>query len=419
MSLINDMLRDLEARRDDQDSMQVFESVQSSPQWFRPRIYMLVLMTLGVFFLLTQAWSLLSAKQSDNRPLLSSPVASGALISKSIYTELASNAPENINIISADQPIQAMEIGLLLRQGIEALNADRLSLPEHNNAITFFRQVLDLDQNNLEATEGLIKVRERYKALIDMALADGKLERAKVLFGRAKAVGMAAEDQQVVWSSIEAHGDKVLNLNTPASQEKKESTSLAIAMSWEFKDQQTSQSAQVLFDKNQRERARQLLRNFVQQSPHIGISFRQLFKDYLLTQDFSYAESLVTNNGYLPIAERAYLLSRIDLAQGQAESAIAKLEQYTPENKLFRAYYGLLAALYQRTDRHLDAANHYRQLLQRDREQPDYWLGLGISLDALGQRQQALQAFQFANRFSQINPRVKSYIRQRIQALSS
>lgn len=415
MSLINDMLRDLETRQANGLGMNFDSSEQEEVSLSRGKTYAAMLFLLIVIiFIGQQLWFFWGEGPSHSTPL-----SQALTYEKSVFqNSTVSEEIGEVKIPAVDWVARNVEIASLLQQAQEALSEDRLSLPKQNNAVTMYRQVLEWDSTNKEAIQGLAQVVDRYRVLIDHALANGNSGKAKALLGRVKTLGMDAEEQRVLWRNIEALQVERERLSSNDGDESP-SEPVAISMSWEFKDQQTSQTAQVLFSKNQGDEARKLLEKFVEQSPYVGLCFQQLFQNYLLIENYSLAKSLVTEHTQLPVAKRAYLLSRIDVAQGQVEHAITKLERQKPGNSLFQAYYGLLAALYQKTDRHLKAVEYYQQLLKMDNKQPDYWLGLGISLDALDKRPEALRAFQLANQFVQANPRIESYIRQRIQALSS
>jgi type II secretory pathway predicted ATPase ExeA len=64
----------------------------------------------------------------------------------------------------------AQKIDELLSLGRQALNEDRLSIPRENNAYHYYRQVLILDPNNAEASDGIDHIVKRYILFAERAL---------------------------------------------------------------------------------------------------------------------------------------------------------------------------------------------------------------------------------------------------------
>ncbi|MBF0285857.1 MAG: SPOR domain-containing protein, partial [Magnetococcales bacterium] len=78
----------------------------------------------------------------------------------------------------------------------------------------------------------------------------------------------------------------------------------------------------------------------------------------------------------------------------------------------------MLAGLYQRSKEHWKAVDLYEALVRRNTEQGVWWMGLGMSLEAVGQRMEALQAYQKAMESHQISSELRGFIKKRIQGLS-
>lgn len=60
-----------------------------------------------------------------------------------------------------------------------ALAANRLTLPQHNNAYDRYRAVLQIAPGNIQAKAGLLKIRDTYLKRIDQAIAQEDLQAAK------------------------------------------------------------------------------------------------------------------------------------------------------------------------------------------------------------------------------------------------
>src|SRR5690606_17960406 len=80
-------------------------------------------------------------------------------------------------------------------------------------------------------------------------------------------------------------------------------------------------------------------------------------------------------------------------------------------------YYSLLAGLQHQLGEFQAASVVYRDLLATNNREGTWWLGLAVSLDSLGEKANALAAFQMANQYEQKSIKTRTYIEQRILAL--
>jgi len=78
----------------------------------------------------------------------------------------------------------------------------------------------------------------------------------------------------------------------------------------------------------------------------------------------------------------------------------------------------LAAAIAQRAGRHEQAVDEYSQSLRADPSRALSWAGLGVSLQALGRDQPALDAFRRAMQ-GDLSPEMRRFMGQRIAALES
>lgn len=118
-----------------------------------------------------------------------------------------------------------------------------------------------------------------------------------------------------------------------------------------------------------------------------------------------------------PAAGRiAQLLAHLLFVHGSLAEAIEVLEA-SPDRA--RGQDALLAALLQRRGDHARAAELYERALSEDPEPARWWLGLAISLEALGRPEQALAAFRSAAARSGLDGPSRLWIEQRIRALEA
>lgn len=112
-------------------------------------------------------------------------------------------------------------------------------------------------------------------------------------------------------------------------------------------------------------------------------------------------------------AELRMLLARSQVARGEVETAIGVLEAGTAATPDYRAFLG---ALYQRVSRHPAAIGEYRQALAANPAMPAWWAGLGISLEAEGRGGEAAEAYRRALRLPGLSAGLEQYIRGRLAA---
>jgi MSHA biogenesis protein MshN len=105
------------------------------------------------------------------------------------------------------------------------------------------------------------------------------------------------------------------------------------------------------------------------------------------------------------------------LAQrGEAAAAAELLKRHANAGAGNAEYRGLHAAVLQRLTLHAEAAEEYRAALRLAPNASVWWLGLGISLEALGRTAQARDAFERA-RGGNLSAELAAFADQRIHAL--
>lgn len=118
------------------------------------------------------------------------------------------------------------------------------------------------------------------------------------------------------------------------------------------------------------------------------------------------------------ISEWAKVYARLLVDQGQTLQAVEVLAYALPQISQDQEYYAFYAALLQGLARHDEAAEFYRVLLN---EQPDnrvWWMGLGISLDALNDMSEAVYAYNRALEGDALNYELRQYVLQQTERLT-
>jgi MSHA biogenesis protein MshN len=94
--------------------------------------------------------------------------------------------------------------------------------------------------------------------------------------------------------------------------------------------------------------------------------------------------------------ELARLRGHLLLQQGRIQEARRVLESAAPAASEHANYQALLGTLYQRLEQHAQAATHYRRALALQPDQGLWWMGLGVSLEQTKQSVAAREAFHTA-----------------------
>jgi MSHA biogenesis protein MshN len=167
--------------------------------------------------------------------------------------------------------------------------------------------------------------------------------------------------------------------------------------------------------------AEQNLRDAVALNPHLHTA-RDALVALLIDQNrLDEAQGVLDDGLALEPQRNAFrrLAARLDLARGQPQLAVERLEIAPPSVPADPEYHGLLASAYQRLNRHEEASRLYRSLTQLQPGEAHWWAGYGLSRDALGDVPGALAAYAQARQLGHIDPVVLEHINKRTAALQS
>lgn len=114
----------------------------------------------------------------------------------------------------------------------------------------------------------------------------------------------------------------------------------------------------------------------------------------------------------------AMLLARLELDRGDALAAARTLEAVRQYAGVDAEYFAFLAAVYQRLGRHREAAELYANALAVAPGNAVWMMGLGISLQALQRTEDARAAFSRAAGSKTLNPDLQAFVESRLRDLS-
>lgn len=113
----------------------------------------------------------------------------------------------------------------------------------------------------------------------------------------------------------------------------------------------------------------------------------------------------------------AKLYARVLMQQEQHKQALDMLIRYRPALQADLEYFALIAALYQQTQQHNKAANMYKDLLQLQPGRGIWWVGLGVALEKTGNAAQARQAYSKAKESASLTASMRRYTDNKLAAI--
>ena len=139
----------------------------------------------------------------------------------------------------------------------------------------------------------------------------------------------------------------------------------------------------------------------------------------LLNERGQRKEALAVLLGGTPIDPGHFALTaaRMQIELGDASGALSTLA-LVPQSQRNAEYHATAAAMAQRAERHDMAIEEFRRALASGKPRAIWWVGLGSSLEQIGQKAEALSAYRQAQGQGDVSSATTDFLRQRIAALS-
>lgn len=175
-----------------------------------------------------------------------------------------------------------------------------------------------------------------------------------------------------------------------------------------------------LLAQGQRDAARARLREALAAAPGLTAARHALLALAIEDKAWPEAERLLDEGLALdPGSPRLIMAAaRVQLEKGNAAQALATLESHLAQGERDADYRAFLAALLVRQGRHAEAVGHYQATLALDPSRAAAWLGLGLSLEALGRKPEAAAALERARSLPGLSSELKAFIAQRLAQLA-
>ncbi|MFT4807212.1 MAG: MSHA biogenesis protein MshN [Paraglaciecola sp.] len=373
MSVVNKMLKDLEARQSKTDEI---DTDYHAPQQKQSKLLILILLTLSIAAI---TFALVDKNQ---------------LFGESKNNDVTNS--ENTQSLSPAAPIKKMAV------------------------LTDTSQIQPQAQLQIASTQS----------------SDTDIELVMTETDIASAMNVL-DDAQVLSNEIEMASDNSANLPKIETQDKQIGTQNDIKLDIQTTPEQTSHfsmtgSSQENSTRSLKQRiakslnndnldlAQSLLRQLLETEPD-NIKARKKLAALLFAQgDYMQSKQLLVRGIELHPAkgDLRLMLARLYMIQKAPSQAMHILAEFQPSRDNQTEYLAYRAALAQQLKQTTLARSDYQTLTNVESDNAKWWLGLAIAEDQLGEMNMALQAYNRASSLGQLDGSVNEFIQQRITVLT-
>jgi MSHA biogenesis protein MshN len=373
MSVVNKMLKDLEARQSKTDEI---DTDYHAPQKKQSKLLILILLTLSIAAI---TFALVDKNQ---------------LFGESKNNDVTNS--ENTQSLSPAAPIKKMAV------------------------LTDTSQIQPQAQLQIASTQS----------------SDTDIELVMTETDIASAMNVL-DDAQVLSNEIEMASDNSANLPKIETQDKQIGTQNDIKLDIQTTPEQTSHfsmtgSSQENSTRSLKQRiakslnndnldlAQSLLRQLLETEPD-NIKARKKLAALLFAQgDYMQSKQLLVRGIELHPAkgDLRLMLARLYMVQKAPSQAMHILAEFQPSRDNQTEYLAYRAALAQQLKQTTLARSDYQTLTNIESDNAKWWLGLAIAEDQLGEMNMALQAYNRASSLGQLDGSVNEFIQQRITVLT-
>jgi tetratricopeptide (TPR) repeat protein len=435
MSVINDMLRDLDERqaleRNGANASSAAESMIEPQKQSVLKLYLLLSLVV-ILLIVWSVWFLFyddrsSAHQQAVQQVISevhvaSPVAVLTDDQMALSTEAAEIKPRQMAMVSPvegdKRSREKIRLGEVAKNDALELKKAAQVASEHKKTapVVLTTKVAQAPsvEKKLTVNGGKVSVKppavEEAVSSVRNTAGDAKLATRSKAYPLVGSSLLNESAQIVVEESAASKGKAIASIDS-------EYLDIRVRLTPEAQDQNEANSAAELFKQNKAQQAYQGLYNFLATHEVDERSRAVLARQLLLEGRLAEAGDVLVGPIDTLSPQLRQIKARWHIAQDESQLAIDVLTVQLPEISLYTDYYVLLASYYQRFGDLEKAYETYSLLIQFDDNIADWWAGLGIASDRLNQKQQAKYAYSQASQLPGLNAGLVSFIDHRINEL--
>lgn len=424
MSLINQMLQDLEKRGETEDQQPVSRYTQlgnHAPNTASNKVWFFVFFAFVVVFVLVWFRESLFSKSNlvnQTTPMSIPVVAVSQASNASSSSIMPANSAAGLTEAAPEMQADAAQFGLSLK-----LSTQVNVLPTaRSSSIT----LSNTTSENAALELGKLDQRSEVNALPNNGSRDTQQRAADSHLPKAPAVKtdevLSADSQKTLRTVTANSANKSLTqagIQASADNSPNPQTVMIKEVSAQQRAEGEYRQATVYQQQGRQTEALQALDAALKSDPSHSAA-RQL-KISLLLEAKRHEEAIRELKQGL-VVEPAQLnfsmiLARLLVERAKLNDAIEVLQKNQTLAQDRPDYLAFLAALQQKTGHHKEAVQLYRQALKKHSQNGVWWMGLGISLQADGMNQEAIEAFKQAKTQGGISAELQAFIEQKIDVL--
>ena len=399
MSVINDMLRDLDARkapeREQPAQVAVADIIepQSPPsqllKWVMLFVLILAIMSITTFWLLRS----MDSDQTADRAAVGVAVETKDTSSAAGATKAADETPREANAVPTEMPADE-------RVTSTANDTKRNSAEAMPDGVALSPDSKRSDDASTEASPTI--------------QAKAPVTKVADAVGVADAAPASGKRETVVASQLAV----AKPVTRPAPKEASEQNAeKGVTLSPGEQDHAVARDARKLFSQDQTAAAYRMLYDFLARAQQDEQSRAVLAGQLMQEGRYAEAGDLLLDNSVSNSPDLRQIKARWYMQQGEADLALYTLREIQPKLTDYPDYYALLASYYQQLGYPQQAAQVYTRLLDYDYEMADWWVGLAIAHDQSRRFDDARVAYERAIQLPGLNRQLADFAQQRLAAL--
>ena len=413
MSLMNDMLRDLDKRQAPDRSQQVeaqgYGALTQQASSHGSRVILILLsVIIAMLMLLAMAWWYLQSDAQD------SSIESGSIQRIAGSTN---NSSPDANAISDPTVVSAPTV---VSGPAAASNNTTHSNITTDPSIQVEKPVV---VSQPKVKQYVVDKEEPVVAVAASPLVAEKVVAADVVVTDVATKASVTKTVDTKNSAPKAFESIAKASTAPSVQPKAKSVEKSkinkvVVLSPEQQDEKAANLATKMLESGESQKATAYLYQFIEQHDVDAQSRAVLVGHLLNNRQMTAAENVLNTTDLSQSSHLRRLKAHWYSLNNQPNEAIAVLNSKVPDVEEDVEYHVLLAALYQQQGYGTEAVARYAELIRYNSDMPGWWAGMAIGLDRSEQYSSAIKAYEKALQMGGLRTELAEFAKQRLETLS-